>query len=566
MKAIIIPKNLRSQLFLLFGTMFSIAASVAYLLIPQVLEWLIDHKRFVTQTIVNLGLLFIMNLLFNFLSSFLLLKYAEHQIKESRYRSVLKLLKTDISFFDNSLSGELSSRIINDTETVRKFLSEVIPNAISSVILILLTFIVLLRLDIGLSTYIFLGLLLMVVFLTPLSAVSRKYAQKKQNQLNNLSGYLTEIFQRVKLIKLNQGYGVIKKQYSQKLFDTSESSFKYSLVDSFIGPIVYVVLFIILSFIFAYGGYRVSEGTLTVGTLIAFLIYLFQLLTPFSNVGQFANQFAKTKQYVSIIDSYRNLPDENKGDLIVNSGNFLLLEFRNVEFSYDDYIVLQNINLKIGKGEKVAFVGPSGSGKTTVINLLLKLYSPVNGEIIVNSNNLEAINTESWRKKISLISQNFELLSGTIYDNLTFGLDKLPDDKTVREALERVNLSHDIEKFEQGLNTPIGEQGLKLSGGQKQRLQLARGFLKNADIFILDEATSNLDSVSESVVLSSIEQTLKEKTVIFVTHKLATIKGVDKIFFIDNGHIIEEGTHEDLLKNHQKYKLFLTKQTDNDRS
>ncbi|EMB73433.1 ABC transporter ATP-binding protein [Streptococcus mutans 15VF2] len=566
MKAIIIPKNLRSQLFLLFGTMFSIAASVAYLLIPQVLEWLIDHKRFVTQTIVNLGLLFIMNLLFNFLSSFLLLKYAEHQIKESRYRSVLKLLKTDISFFDNSLSGELSSRIINDTETVRKFLSEVIPNAISSVILILLTFIVLLRLDIGLSTCIFLGLLLMVVFLTPLSAVSRKYAQKKQNQLNNLSGYLTEIFQRVKLIKLNQGYGVIKKQYSQKLSDTSESSFKYSLVDSFIGPIVYVVLFIILSFIFAYGGYRVSEGTLTVGTLIAFLIYLFQLLTPFSNVGQFANQFAKTKQYVSIIDSYRNLPDENKGDLIVNSGNFLLLEFRNVEFSYDDYIVLQNINLKIDKGEKVAFVGPSGSGKTTVINLLLKLYSPVNGEIIVNSNNLEAINTESWRKKISLISQNFELLSGTIYDNLTFGLDILPDDKTVREALERVNLSHDIEKFEQGLNTPIGEQGLKLSGGQKQRLQLARGFLKNADIFILDEATSNLDSVSESVVLSSIEQTLKEKTVIFITHKLATIKGVDKIFFIDNGYIIEEGTHEDLLKNHQKYKLFLTKQTDNDRS
>ncbi|MFC3932919.1 ABC transporter ATP-binding protein [Streptococcus dentapri] len=566
MKEIIIPKNLKLKLFLCLGVIFSIFASVAYLLIPQGLEQLIDHKVIVIKMIVKLGLLFVTNLLFNFISSFLLLTYAEGQIRESRYDSALKLLKTDVSFLETSLSGELSSRIINDTEVVRQFLSEVIPSAISSVILIFLTFIVLLRLDIGLSICIFCGLLLMVAFLTPLSAVSRKYAKKKQSHLNSLSGYLTEIFQSINLIKLNQGYNKIKKQYNQKLLNTSESSFKYSLVDSFIGPIVYVVLFIVLGFIFAYGGYRVSEGSLTVGTLIAFLIYLFQLLTPFSNIGQFANQFAKTKQYVSVISSYRNLPDEDEGSIDVDNNEFLSLEFKNIGFSYGDHDVLHNINFKINKGDKLAFIGPSGSGKTTIINLILKLYKPIHGKILFNEQqNLRTISTDSWRKKISFIAQDFESLSGTIYENLTFGLDSLPNDETIKEALRKVNLLEDIEKFEQGWHTLVGEKGSKLSGGQKQRLQLARGFLKEADIFIFDEATSNLDSISESIVLSSVERYLSEKTVIFITHRLATIKNVDKIFFIEDGYIAEKGTHEYLLSHYQKYKLYLSKQLGNTR-
>ncbi|WP_231075121.1 ABC transporter ATP-binding protein [Streptococcus mitis] len=237
------------------------------------------------------------------------------------------------------------------------------------------------------------------------------------------------------------------------------------------------------------------------------------------------------------------------------------MNFNHVYFGYDENRpVLKDITFSIFKGQKIAFVGPSGSGKSTIVRLLERFYKPLSGDILMEQSSIYDFNLKEWRGKIAWVSQNNAVLSGSIRDNLCLGLNRLVADDELMKVLDLVSLGDEIRSMKEGLDTEAGERGRLLSGGQSQRLQIARAYLKDAEILIFDEATANLDADSEYAIISSLYSVLKEKTVVIIAHRLSTVKDVDCIFFLEEGKITGSGTHKELLENHERYARFVQEQ------
>lgn len=237
------------------------------------------------------------------------------------------------------------------------------------------------------------------------------------------------------------------------------------------------------------------------------------------------------------------------------------MNFNHVYFGYDENRpILKDITCSIFKGQKNAFVGPSGSGKSTIVRLLEQFYKPLAGDILMEQSSIYDFNLKEWRSKIAWVSQNNAVLSGSIRDNLCLGLNRLVTDDELMKVLDLVSLGDEIRSMKEGLDTEVGERGRFLSGGQSQRLQIARTYLKDAEILIFDEFTANLDADSEYAIISILYSALKEKTVVIIAHRLSTVKDVDCIFFLEEGKITGSGTHKELLENHERYARFVQEQ------
>ncbi|WP_348769643.1 ABC transporter ATP-binding protein [Streptococcus sp. NLN76] len=507
--------------------------------------------------------LFFFNLIFSIVSSYLLLRYAENQVLKLRKNVITDLLKKDQSFYDNNLSGEVSGHIVNDTEVIRLFLSQFFPDFVSSIFLFIISLIFLFRLDFQLSVVMLMCLLMMFIVLIPISNFGGKFAIRKQESLSQLSGFLTEIFQRVKLIKVYQGQQYVKSSLEKRLAKLVKNSFAYSLIDLTIKPVILIFVFIVICISFGYGGYRVAQSTLTAGTLISFLIYLFQLLSPLSSIAQFGNQLKKINASLSVINQYAINTSIDRTREQAMPAPIESIELKGVTFDRDGKNVLNNLDMLFRKREVTAIVGPSGSGKTTVVELISKLYTTFSGRILFNGIDIREISTDSLYGCLTYVFQGTDIFSGTIYENLVFGLDYKPSIGKVNEILEATALNLEFKNFPNGLETLIGENGIGLSGGQKQRLQIARALLRNADIYIFDEVTAHLDSVSESKVIETIRTYLKNKVIIYITHRISTIQTVDKLYFLENGELTGSGTHGELMQNNLSYRRFLSKEKDN---
>ena len=300
----------------------------------------------------------------------------------------------------------------------------------------------------------------------------------------------------------------------KKLERLFKNSFVYSLIDLVIKPVILIFVFLVICISFGYGGYRVAQSTLTPGTLISFLIYLFQLLSPLSSIAQFGNQLKKMKASLSTIEQYTvDSSTNNMNELILNTP-IDSIELKGVTFDRNEKRVLNNLNMYFKRGEVTAIVGPSGSGKTTVVELISKLYSTYSGQILFNHMDLSEISTDSLYNRLTYVFQGTDFF----YENLVFGLDYPPTLEKINEVLEATALKLECYDLPNGLETILGENGIGLSGGQKQRLQIARALLRNADIYIFDEVTAHLDSISESRIVETIRTYLSDKIIIYITH------------------------------------------------
>ncbi|WP_346244407.1 ABC transporter ATP-binding protein [Shouchella clausii] len=363
--------------------------------------------------------------------------------------------------------------------------------------------------------------------------------------------------------KLNNAENYVYNNFKQEVNNLFSLSVKADKVFSITQPLQRLFAITLIIVVIIYGGFRVSQGTLTTGTLISFMIFLLQLIGPINNVADFYNNYMNAKGSTEKIFSILNTKTEkNKlSNLDIHSvSKPFTLSLKNATFAYSETIILKNINMCFKSGENIAIVGATGSGKSTIINLITRLYPLKEGMLFLNQKDALEINLYDWRSLFGVVSQENTIFSGSILDNLIFGLNYKPSEEKIEKALKIANLYTEIKHLSKGVYTLIGERGMKLSGGQRQRLQIARAYLKDADFLILDEATSSLDSNTEKGIIDNLKTIMKDKTIISIAHRLSTIVDADRIYFIENKVIKDFGTHFDLLKRVPEYRKYIKEQ------
>ena len=336
---------------------------------------------------------------------------------------------------------------------------------------------------------------------------------------------------------------------------------KEAVINALLSPIMYTIMMFVIILVIGYGGLRVADGTMSIGTLVAFLLYLFQIIMPMTMFAMFFTEYNKalgaTGRIIGILEMENEKSAADTEELLT----YETLSFNNVTFGYDKTPVLENISFTAENNKKIAFVGPSGSGKSTIFSLIERYYSVWDGEITIDNTNIENIPLDLYRSGIGYVAQESAIISGTIKENITYGLTAGEyTDEDIKRAVQQSYTSEFINDLPEGLETEVGERGVKLSGGQRQRLGIARAFLRNPKILMLDEATASLDSQSEKFVGEALNELMAGRTVLVIAHRLSTIVNSDKIYFIDSGHLTGEGTHEELMASHDMYKAFTEQQ------
>ncbi|HHZ9569370.1 TPA: SAV1866 family putative multidrug efflux ABC transporter [Staphylococcus aureus] len=460
-------------------------------------------------------------------------------------------------FYANNQVGQVISRVINDVEQTKDFILTGLMNIWLDCITIIIALSIMFFLDVKLT--------LAALFIFPFYILTvyvffgrlRKLTRERSQALAEVQGFLHERVQGISVVKSfaiedNEAKNFDKKNtnfLTRALKHTRWNAYSFAAINTVtdIGPIIVIGV----------GAYLAISGSITVGTLAAFVGYLELLFGPLRRlVASFTTltqSFASMDRVFQLIDEDYDIKNGVGAQPIeIKQGR---IDIDHVSFQYNDNEapILKDINLSIEKGETVAFVGMSGGGKSTLINLIPRFYDVTSGQILIDGHNIKDFLTGSLRNQIGLVQQDNILFSDTVKENILLGRPTATDEEVV-EAAKMANAHDFIMNLPQGYDTEVGERGVKLSGGQKQRLSIARIFLNNPPILILDEATSALDLESESIIQESLDVLSKDRTTLIVAHRLSTITHADKIVVIENGHIVETGTHRELIAKQGAYE------------
>jgi subfamily B ATP-binding cassette protein MsbA len=473
-----------------------------------------------------------------------------------------KLLVADISHITKKHSSKYLSNFINDTGVLWGTITGVVVTLFKETITLIAL--------IGLMFYHDWQLSLLAITMIPIAAISSKNLGKKMGRKVNISleasdkyvKFLSELIKGSWLIRIYQKEDVELKRTQNILDEKFKAVRKVEQIRLGAGPIMEIISAIAIAIVVFFAGYRSTQGAITLGEFVSFLAALMLAYQPVRslagiNIG-IQEGIAAAKRIYEIIDEKNEIyNDENSPSLKLDNAS---IEFIDVSFTYPDgTLALKKISTKINGGNKIGLVGVSGSGKTTFLNLIPRFYHLTNGSILIDGQNINNINLKSLRREISLVSQDVILFDDTIKSNILYGNSNATDDQLI-QACKFAAAQDFIEHLPNKYETIIGENGIKLSGGQKQRLSIARAILKNSSIILLDEATSSLDSESESVIQKAIKNLTKNKTTIIIAHRLSTVMNCDKILVFENGKIVEEGRHEFLVNNSSIYKRLYEKQ------
>ncbi|WP_285010429.1 ABC transporter ATP-binding protein [Lactobacillus iners] len=547
----------------ILGLLLSAIGSLVGIMIPLEMRKFIDSGklglRLDFSLLAVIVFLLVSQAIFQIVSEILVYVNGENRIAELRFNINNHILRLPIEFFINENGTEIAGHLINDTSTVKDFITIECISFFSGIVTIVGSIFAIFALDWKLSIVLLVILPIMVVMVVPLGNIGGKYAQIIQNITNELLSIASENYKNIKSIKVNVAEKPVSTLFKNKVYSLYCKSIKSDIIQAIVSPLGLIFLFASIGIIFSYGGYRVSEGSLSIGTLISFLVYIFQLLNPIGQFSDFFTEYKKAQGSMSKLNSIAKIPIEYNTNK-VNNFDIGDIRLRNVSFSYGKNPVLTNINMNIEQFKKIAIVGPSGSGKSTLINLIVRLYNPISGCIEINNCDISRFDLYKWRSLFSIVNQERDIISGTIRDNLSFGIARKLSDEELIKALEQADLKSYILSLPDKLDTFIGEEGIKLSGGQKQRLQIARIYLKNTPYIVLDEATSNLDPDAEEVVMRAVDRIKGKKTILIIAHRLSTIRDADVIFFLENHKITGCGSHKYLLNNHESYKRFVYEQ------
>ena len=548
------------QLFI--GVLLGLISTGANLLVPQLAQKLINGFKHLNSNIIILTIIiFVGGILISALSGLILGIFGENVVANLRKLLWNKLLHLPVSYFDNTKTGEISSRLVNDTSQVKNLLANTLPNAMTSILQFFGALVIMLAMDWQMTLIMFIAIPIVMLAMLPVMKQSRKIGKIRQDELANFSSDSTSILGEIRLVKSSNAENKELTTGNNRIDSLFNIGKREAWINAITQPLTNMLMTIMFLGILGYGAIRVMSGSLTMGALISFLMYIFQIMSPVLIISQFFNELSKTsgstQRIKQMLDETEELAQDNKTDNVVNK----VLAFHNVNFSYEDgKQILHDINLEAKPNSVVAFAGPSGGGKSTIFSLIERFYQPSSGTITIGDENIENIDLAHWRKQIGLVGQNSAVMPGTIRENLIYGLDREASDQELWHGLEMAYADKFVKEMEDGLDTQIGERGIKLSGGQRQRIAIARAFLRNPKILMLDEATASLDSESEAMVQKALNSLMKDRTTLVIAHRLSTIVDADNIYFIDHGTVSDHGTHDELVKSTPLYAEYVKNQ------
>lgn len=509
------------------------------------------------------GSIFLVNALLSGIGLCLLSKIGEKIIYAIRSLLWEHIIQLKMPFFDKNESGQLMSRLTDDTKVINEFISQKLPNLLPSVLTLIGSLVMLFIMDWKLTLLTFITIPVFILIIVPLGRVMQKISTNTQSEIANFSGLLGRVLTEMRLVKVSNTERLELDNAHTNLKKIYRLGLKQAKISAVVQPISGVVMLLTIAIILGFGALEIGTGAITPGTLIAMIFYVIQLSMPLINLSTLVTDYKKAVGASSRIYEIMQEPIEptealsESKDVTIIDGE---LVFEHVDFKYDVKKILEDVSFSIPQGEVSAFVGPSGSGKSTIFNLIERMYDIERGDIKYGNQSIFDIPLSKWRTKIGYVMQSNSMMSGTIRDNILYGINRKVDDEELIEYAKLANCHDFIMQFDEGYDTMVGERGLKLSGGQRQRIDIARSFVKNPDILLLDEATANLDSESELKIQEALETLMEGRTTVVIAHRLSTIKKAGQIVFIDKGEVTGKGTHHELMASHDKYRHFVTSQ------
>jgi ATP-binding cassette, subfamily B, bacterial len=519
----------------LAGELFNIAAGT-----PKYFSTL-------TQGTVALLVVLFFQSIFSFVRVYTFSLVSERGIADLRKQLYTKLIWLPLTFFDSRRVGELMSRVTSDVSTLQDTFSFTLAEAMRQIFTLVFGTAFLFYLTPELTVFMLLTFPVIVISAIIFGKFIRTLSRRTQDKLAEANVIIEESFQSISVVKAFTNELLQIKRYTesiQEVIRVATHGAKYRAL--FISFIIFVIFGGIVA-VGWYGATLVQSGELPTGDLFSFVIYTFMIGFSIQGLGEIYTQLQRSVGASERVLAILEEQDEHQPvtEAIALSGS---IEFRNVSFSYParkDAIVLRGLDFVIKPGEKIALVGQSGAGKSTIISLLMRFYPVTEGSIVAGSQNINEYNLIAYRRNLGIVPQEVILFGGTIRENIAYGKPGATEFE-VREAARQANALEFIESFPEGFETVVGERGMNLSGGQRQRIAIARAILKNPAILILDEATSSLDTRSESLVQEALEKLMEGRTSIIIAHRLSTIKKVDRIFVIQDGRLAEMGSHAEL--------------------
>ena len=497
----------------------------------------------------------------------LMIIVSEEVKKKIQTDMLSSFIKADTELIENKHSGKYVSNLNYDVSQITHMLSSSLLNIFKDSLTL-----------IGLLTVMFIQnwrLSLIAIIMIPIASITAKKLGKRitkvtteaQERSGDLNKYLIDLFKNHKIIKIFQRENFESARSEKFVNKLKEKQIKIFTVYIRATPIMEILTGIMIAILIFYSGKLIMTGQLSINNFFSFLAAMMLAYQPVKslatiNIG-IGQGLSAGRRILPIIDTKVKISKNESGKkLLLNNGS---IKFKNISFNYlsnTENKVLKNINIEINGEKMTALVGHSGSGKSTMLNLIPRIYDPINGNILVDEEDIKNINLDSLRKEISIVDQNTTLFDDTVLNNIKYAKPTASRDEVVK-ASELAMCSDFISKLENGFDTMIGENGVKLSGGEKQRLSIARAFLKDSKIILLDEATSSLDSDTEEKIQKALAKLTSNKTTIVIAHRLSTILNSDKIYVLDKGSVVAQGKHDQLLNSSNIYKNFYNKQIKN---
>lgn len=539
-----------------------VIAAGCNLYLPWIIKDMIDDvlvaKDMETMKWICIGVIvvFLIRGVFYFGQTYLVSYVGQRVIMDVRIQLFRKFQRTSTAYYDKHQTGSIMSYITNDVGAMQ---AAVIDNMVD-----LVTESSILIGSIVMMVYLNWQLTMICMVLVPIVSYAMKIFGRKQKStglkiqetISDVTAQLQESISAARVIK-----SFVREDYEIKRFDdVNYKSFRANMknvqVSSFMNPTIETIAAMAVAALLWFGGYQVASDVITAGELVAFLTYGVNLSNPVKRLsrvyGNIQKAMASADRVFGVLDMDEGLYDKPNAKPMPSIRGHV--EVKNVTFSYDGVDnALENLSLEAKPGEMIALVGPSGSGKSTIANLLPRFYDINAGSIEIDGMDIRDVTKASLREQIGIVPQNTILFSTTVMENIRYGRLEATDEEVI-EAAKSANADEFIQHLPEGYNTKLGERGMNLSGGQQQRIAIARAILKNPAILILDEATSALDTESEKIVQEALDQLMVGRTSFVIAHRLSTIFNADKIFVVENGHLREQGTHEELLEKGGLYK------------
>lgn len=545
----------------------ALIVSLVDLAFPLILGYLsktvfLKEKSVILHSIVYIGIILLFIYIVKYFCQYFIASWGH--IMGARMENNMRkdlfyhLQRMSFSYYDGNNTGQMMSILVSDLFDISELAHHGPENVFISAVKIIGSFIILMFINPTMTFILLVVTVIMIVFSFYQNKNMQKIFFDNRKKMGNINSSVQDSLLGIRVVK-----SFANEDIERKKFDRNNNAYRISREKSykamgkfiagnaFFEGLLYVVILVT-------GGFFIANGSLKVSDLAVYALYINIFINPIDILINFAEQFQKGfagfKRFMNIIDTEPEIV--NKKDAVVLDNVKGDIEYRNVSFSYNgENQVLDNVNIKIKSGRKIAFVGPSGGGKTTLCSLLPRFYDVSSGSVMIDGIDVRNVTLESLRNSIGIVQQDVYLFSGTLRDNIKYGKPDASEDEVIIAAKE-ANIHDYIMSLDDGYDTYVGERGVKLSGGQKQRISIARVFLENPPILILDEATSALDNESENFIQKSLEKLAQNRTTIVIAHRLSTIRNADEIIVINDGGVKERGSHKELLEKGGLYAYY----------